>query len=93
MVPVKGAGLGEVGVRCAWVGGVADECVNPCFVRGEPAGVEVADYRGGVNEIAPVEALVLGLRLIYKHCSFSYFMLHCICLREERNGGGWAAYW
>lgn len=65
VVPVKGAGLGEVGVLCAWVGGVADECVNPCFVRGEPAGVEVADYRGGVNEVGPVEALVLGLGLIY----------------------------
>lgn len=65
VVPVKGAGLGEVGVLCAWVGGVADKCVNPCFVRGEPAGVEVADYGGGVDEVGPVEALVLGLGLIY----------------------------
>lgn len=63
MVPVKGAGLREVGVLCTGVGGVADECVYPCFVGGKPAGVEVTDYGGGVDEVGPVKALVRGLGL------------------------------
>lgn len=58
MVPVKGAGLRKVGVLCAGVGRVSDECVYPCLVGVEPAGVEVADYGGGVDEVGPVEALV-----------------------------------
>ena len=74
MVPVKGAGLGEVGVLCAWVGGVTDECVYPCFVGGEPARIQVADYGGGMDEVGPVEALVLGLGLIY-----IYFLLLPLC--------------
>lgn len=68
MIPVKGAGLGEVGVLCAWVGGVADECVYPCFVGGEPAGIKVANYGGGVDEVGPVEAFVFGFGVrIYRY--------------------------
>lgn len=70
MIPVKGAGFGEVCVLCAGVGGVANECVYPCFVRVEPAGVKVADYSGGVDEVGPMEALVWGLGL---ECNFSFF--------------------
>lgn len=96
MVPVKGAGLGEVGVLCAGVSGVADECVYPCFVGGKPAGVKVADYGGGVDEVGPVEALVWGLGL---ECGWSFsspsspFTLRCAGRGEGRKrGGGAAAY-
>lgn len=90
MVPVKRAGLGEVGVLCAGVGSVANECVYPCFVGGEPTGVKVADYGGGVDEVGPVEALVWGLGLGY---SFSFFpcfsfTLRCIVRGKEKREGG-----
>lgn len=86
MVPVKGAGLGEVSVLCAGVGGVADECVYPCFVGGKPAWVEVADYGGGVDEVRPVEALVWGLGL---ECIFFLLLyLRFVALHECMEGRG-----
>lgn len=85
MVPVKGAGLGEVCVLCARVGSIANECVYPCFVGGEPTRVKVADYGGGVDEVGPVEALVWGLAL---GCSFLILPLLLIyaSLRSKRGG-------
>lgn len=91
MVPVKGAGLGEVSVLCAGVGGVADKCVYPCFVGGKPAWVEVADYGGGVDEVRPVEALVWGLGLECIFSSSSLFTLRRVIRVYGRKGGG-AAY-
>lgn len=85
MVPVKGAGLGEVGVLCAGVGSVADECVYPCFVAGKPAGVKVADYGGGVDEVGPVEALVWGLGLECRFFFFPFFSMYA-SLRSKRGG-------
>lgn len=90
VVPVKGAGLGEVGVLRARVGSVADECVYPCFVGSEPAGVKVANYGGCVDEVGPVEALVLGLRLENVNIWLIFCSFHaslCLC-GEERKGEG-----
>lgn len=50
--PVKVAGDGEVRVEWGGVGEVPDEGVNPGFVGGEPGGVEIPDYGGGVDEVA-----------------------------------------
>lgn len=87
MVPVKGARLGEVGVLCAGVGGVANECVYPCFVGGEPAGVEVADYGGSVDEVGPVEACGLGLGIRTDFSSFFFFIYASLrCKRGVKEG-------
>lgn len=91
MIPVKGAGLGEVCVLCTGVGGVANECVYPCFVRGEPAGVKVADYGGGVDEVGPVKALVWGLGLESSFSFFPFFSIYAsLCSKrgEKKRGRG-----
>ncbi len=57
--PVERAREGEVLVVGDGVAGVADEGVDPVFVCGDPRGVEVADDGGGVDEVGPVEVVVV----------------------------------
>lgn len=52
VVPVEHAVDGEVVVERRGVGDVADEGVHVGCVGGEPGWVEVADYGGGVDEVA-----------------------------------------
>ena len=61
VVPVEGARHGEVAVLGRGVSAVADEGVDPVFVRRDPAGVQVTDYGRGVDEVGPVEAREMGI--------------------------------
>lgn len=61
VVPVEGAGEGEVRVRGAGVGVVADQEVDPGLVGPlrQPVWVEVGDDGGGVDKVAVVEVVVV----------------------------------
>ena len=60
VVPVKIAGDGEIGVGRGGVGIVTDESVYPGALGGEPSWVEIADYGGGVDEVAVAVRLLVG---------------------------------
>jgi hypothetical protein len=60
VVPVEIAGDGEIGVGRGGVGAVTDESVYPGAVGGEPGRVEIADYGGGVDEVAVAVRLLVG---------------------------------
>jgi hypothetical protein len=61
VVPVEVAGDGEIGVQRGGVGDVADEGVDVGGVGGEPGRVQVADYRGGVDEVAVAGIVSFGV--------------------------------
>ena len=57
VVPVEGAGHGEVRVARGRVGAVADEGVDPVFVGLVPRSVEISDDGRRVDEVGPVETV------------------------------------
>ena len=59
MVPIKRTREGKQIVSCAWVRDIADECVDPGLVEGEPGGVKVSYDGSGEDEVAVVEIMVV----------------------------------
>jgi hypothetical protein len=59
VVPVEHAVDGEVVVQGRGVSDVSDEGVHVGCVGGEPSWVEVADYGGGVDEVAVTNRIYL----------------------------------
>ena len=59
VVPIKRTREGKQIVLCAWVRNVADECVDPGLVEGEPGGVKVSYDGSGENEVAVMEIMVV----------------------------------
>ena len=63
VVPVEAARDGEVWVVRGWVAGVPDEGVDPVLVGGQPGWIEVGDDAGGVDEVRPVEVVIVVVRV------------------------------
>ena len=59
VVPIKRTGEGKQIVLYAWVRNIADECVDPGLVEGEPGGVKVSYDGSGENEVAVVKIMII----------------------------------
>lgn len=61
MEPVKHARKRKEIILYAWVRSIADKCIDPVFVEGEPGGVKVSYNGSSVDKIAIVEVMIVIL--------------------------------